>query len=96
MLTHGRFTVELASQTVKRRWVNVSWLLGRSHTYNNSNRVFWHDLNSYYPILTLKALGTTRVVLSVLLAATSLVLGMKWVFRHQDLQMFGLKLNKYE
>ena len=21
---------------------------------------------------------------------------MKWVFKHQDLQMFGLKLNKYE
>ena len=26
----------------------------------------------------------------------SQILGMKWVFEHQDLQMFGLKLNKYE
>ena len=24
------------------------------------------------------------------------LLGMKFVFKHQDLQMFGLKLNKYE
>ena len=26
----------------------------------------------------------------------SLLLGMKWVFKHTNLQIFGLKLNKYE
>ena len=26
----------------------------------------------------------------------SLLLQMKWVFKYQDLQMFGPKLNKYE
>ena len=25
-----------------------------------------------------------------------MLLGMKWVFRHHDLQMFGLKLGKFE
>ena len=25
----------------------------------------------------------------------SQLLGLKWVFRHQDSQMFGLKFNKY-
>ena len=33
---------------------------------------------------------------SVLLAIKSLLLGMKWVFKYQDLQMFGVKQNKYE
>ena len=28
--------------------------------------------------------------------AKSQLLGMKWVFKHQDLQMCGLKLNKYK
>ena len=26
----------------------------------------------------------------------TLLLGMKYMFKHQDLQMFGLKINKYE
>ena len=34
--------------------------------------------------------------LSVSVAGYSLLLGTKWVFEHQDLQMFGRKLNKYK
>ena len=33
---------------------------------------------------------------SVLLADQITGIGMKWVFKHKDLQMFGPKLKKYE
>ena len=33
---------------------------------------------------------------SVLLADKIIVWGMRWVFKHKDLQMFALKLNRYE
>ena len=47
--------------------------------------------------LTLKMPSTTIVVFNLFYWPTkSQSLGVKWVFKHQDLQMFGLKLNKYE
>ena len=47
--------------------------------------------------LTLIMLITTIVVLNLFYYSTKwLLLGMKWVSKHQDLQMCVLKLNKYE
>ena len=39
---------------------------------------------------------TTFIVFNLLYLLLALLLGMKSVFKHQDLQIFGLKLNKYE
>ena len=41
-------------------------------------------------------LNTTIVAFIILLAFYVAVIENKWVFKHQDLKMFGLKLNKYK
>ena len=48
-------------------------------------------------MLTLILLIATIVVFNLFyLSIKSLILGTKCVLQHQDLQMFGLNLNKYE
>ena len=54
-------------------------------------------LKEQYNIFTLKALSTTIAFLNNICFNSRLNrhLGMKWVFKHQDCLILGLKLNKY-
>ena len=63
-----------------------------SQNFNVSQ--FGHNHHFYHHQLTIILLITTIVVFNLLLSR--LLLGMKCVSMHQDLQIFVLKLNKYE
>ena len=55
------------------------------------------ESDALFYTLTLKVLRTTVVVFDLFYQQVkSQLLEIKWVFKHQDLQMFGRKLNKYE
>ena len=62
---------------------------------NQAGKPPWKHKHTY--IATLRPLSMTEVVLNMFLyLIKALLLEMKHVFKHQDLQMFCLKLNKYK
>ena len=65
----------------RRRWANITPAL---------------FLSLVFAGLTLEPLSTAIIVFSLFYLPLNQLLSMKWVFKHRDLQMFGLKLNEYE